>query len=182
VIEAAKPECEDPDDLVVVVLPVVVLLPVVAPPEAPLIPALPVAVPLVPLLLPVPVLLALLLAVPLVPVLLALPAPPAVPAADAVETWPFSAWVNVRLAVATCSWAVAMANCKAVLSKVARTWPAVTFSPMVTGTVETVPDTAKDTVAALEGSVVPVDCRVCKTECEPALAVTYVVAAPRVVA
>jgi hypothetical protein len=45
---------------------------------------------------------------------------------------------------------------------------------MVTGTVATVPDTAKDTVAALDGSVVPVACRLCKTECEPALAVTYV--------
>jgi hypothetical protein len=43
---------------------------------------------------------------------------------------------------------------------------------MATGTVATVPDTAKDTVAALEGLVVPVACRVCKTECEPALAVT----------
>jgi hydrogenase maturation factor len=45
---------------------------------------------------------------------------------------------------------------------------------MVTGTVATVPDTAKDTVAALEGAVVPVACRLWKTECTPALAVTYV--------
>jgi hypothetical protein len=53
---------------------------------------------------------------------------------------------------------------------------------MVTGTVATIPETAKDTVAALEGSVVPVACRVCKTECEPALAVTYVGEVPREVA
>ena len=74
--------------------------------------------------------------------------------------------------MATCPWAVARAYFKAVLSKVASTWPAGTLSPMATGTVATVPDTAKDTVAALEGLVVPVACRVCKTECEPALAVT----------
>jgi hypothetical protein len=43
---------------------------------------------------------------------------------------------------------------------------------MVTGTVATVPVTAKDTVAALEGSVVPVACSVAMTECEPAAAVT----------
>ena len=60
------------------------------------------------------------------------------------------------------------------MSKVARTWPAVTFWPIVTGTVAMVPDTAKDTVAALEGSVVPVACRLCETECWPAIAVTYV--------
>jgi hypothetical protein len=45
---------------------------------------------------------------------------------------------------------------------------------MATGTVATIPETAKDTVAALEGSVVPVACRLCKTECGPAMAVTYV--------
>ena len=68
------------------------------------------------------------------------------------------------------------------MSKVARTWPAVTFWPIVTGTVATVPDTAKDTVAALEGSVVPVARRLCKTECGPAAAVTYVGVVPRDVA
>ena len=86
------------------------------------------------------------------------------------------------MALATWPWAVAKAYCRAALSNVARTWPAATFWPMVTGTVATIPETAKDTVAALEGSVVPVACRVCKTECEPALAVTYVGEVPREVA
>jgi hypothetical protein len=84
--------------------------------------------------------------------------------------------------LATCPWAVASAYFKAVSSSVARTWPALTFSPMATGTVATTPDTAKDTVAALEGCVVPVACRVCRTDWEPALAVTYVGALPREVA
>jgi hypothetical protein len=48
--------------------------------------------------------------------------------------------------------------------------------------VATIPDTAKDTVAALEGSVVPVACSVCMTGCELAAAVTYVGAVPRDVA
>ena len=144
-----EPECDEPEDLVVpVALPVPVLLPLLL-----------LAVPVVP---PVPVLLPLLLLV--VPVVLPMP--------DAVETWPDSAWVRVSSALATCSWAVARAYFREVVSKVARAWPAVTLSPMATGTVATIPDTAKDTVAALEGSVVPVACSACVTGCEPTLAVT----------
>ena len=144
-----EPECDEPEDLVVpVALPVPVLLPLLL-----------LAVPVVP---PVPVLLPLLLLV--VPVVLPMP--------DAVETWPDSAWVRVSSALATCSWAVARAYFREVVSKVARTWPAVTLSPMATGTVATIPDTAKDTVAALEGSVVPVACSACVIGCEPTLAVT----------
>jgi len=143
-----EPECDEPEDLVVpVALPVPVLLPVLL-----------LAVLVVP---PVPVALVLLLVVPVV-----LPVP------DAVETWPDSAWVRVSSALATCSWAVARAYFREVVSKVARTWPAVTLSPMATGTVATIPDTAKDTVAALEGSVVPVACSACVIGCEPTLAVT----------
>src|SRR5674476_1208058 len=187
-----EPACDEPEDWTApVVLPdllvpppvlpvfpdVAPLLPVpvpvlpaavpVFPDVAPLLPVFPDVAPLLPV--PVPVLPAAVPVLP-VPVELAVPVPvlPAdVPAAppvpDAAETWPDSAWANVRLALATCPWAVARAYFKEVVSKVARTCPAVTFWPMVTGTVATVPDTAKDTVAALDGSVVPVACSVCTT-------------------
>jgi hypothetical protein len=136
------PECDEPVGPVVVPVPVP---PVLVVPVAVPVPAAPVVVPVVVVLLPVP---------------------------DAAETWPDSAWAKVRLALATWPWAVASAYFSEVVSKVARISPAVTFWPMVTGTVATVPVTAKDTVAALEGSVVPVACSVCMTECEPAAAVT----------
>jgi hypothetical protein len=185
VIEAVEPapECDEPVVPVVLPVPVLVLLlpvpvlavPVLAVPVLPtvlavlllVVPVLPVPAAVVPVL-PVPAAVVPVLPVPaaVVPVLLPVP--------DAAETWPDSAWAKVRSALATWLWADARAYFKDVLSSVARTWPAVTFWPMVTGTVATVPDTAKDTVAALDGSVVPVACRLCKTECEPALAVTYV--------
>ena len=78
----------------------------------------------------------------------------------AAETCPDRAWLKVSSALATWFCAVARAYFRDVVSKVARTWPAVTLSPMVTGTVATIPETAKDTVAALEGCVVPVACSV----------------------
>jgi hypothetical protein len=143
------------------------------------------------LLLAVLLLAVLLLAVLLLAVLLlVVPLPPAappvmpvlLPVPDAAETWPDSAWASVSSALAICPWAVARAYFKEVVSNVARTWPAVTLSPMATGTLATIPDTAKDTVAALEGSVVPVVCSACMTGCEPALAVTYVGTVPRDVA
>jgi len=163
-----EPECDEPEDLVVpVALPVPVPLPVLL-----------LAVLVV---LPVPVALVLLLVVPVVLVLL-LVVPVVLPMPDAVETWPDSAWARVSSALATCSWVVARAYFREVVSKVARTWPAVTLSPMATGTLATIPDTAKDTVAALEGSVVPVACSACVTGCEPTLAVTYVGAVPLEVA
>jgi hypothetical protein len=178
-----EPECDEP------LPPVVAPVPPLAPVPVLLVLVLP--VPALVLVLPVPVLVVLVLAVPVLAVAppapveppalveLPVPVPPVLlPAPDAAETWPDSAWTRVRLALATWPWAVARAYFKAVLSKVARTCPALTFWPMVTGTVATVPDTAKDTVAALEGSVVPVACRLCRTECAPALAVTYAGALP----
>ena len=111
VIEAVKPEpeCDEPEDPVVLPVPVVLVLPLPVPVVLP-VPALPVPA------LPVPVLLGLLLTAPVVP---------AVP--DAAETWPDSACAKVSSALATCPWAVARAYFKEVVSKVARTWPAVTF-------------------------------------------------------
>jgi hypothetical protein len=107
-----EPECDKPEDLTVPgVLPV---LPV--PPTVPLVLLLD-----VPLVLPVPVELAV--PVPVLPVAVA--AAPPVP--DPAETWPNSAWARVRLAVATCCWAVARAYFKEVVSSVARTCPAFTF-------------------------------------------------------
>jgi len=184
-IEAVEPgpECEEPEDppapatltdLLVppAVLPlladVATVLPVPEPVLAVDVPKLPAPDALAAPVLPAPA----ALAVPLLPVPDELPVPLAdlpedVPAAllvpEAADTWPDSAWVRVRLALATWPWAVAKAYFKAVVSKVARTCPAVTFWPMVTGTVATFPDTAKDTVAALDGSVVPVACSVCTT-------------------
>ncbi len=45
-------------------------------------------------------------------------------------------------------------------------------SPTATGTLVTVPDTANETVAAVEASVVPVACRVWTTDCVLTAAVT----------
>ncbi len=157
--------------LPVAVLPVAVL-PVAVLPVA----VLPVAV------LPVAVLPFVALAVLVVPLPAAPFVPVLVPVPEAAETWPDSAWVRVSSALATWPWADARAYFREVVSKVARTWPAVTLSPIATGTVATIPDVAKDTVAALEGSVVPVACNVCTTGYEPTLAVTYVGAVPRDVA
>jgi hypothetical protein len=148
------------------VLPVPV--PAVLPPVVPVPVLLETAVPVV----PVPVLLVLPTVLP-VPGVLPVPVlvlPLAVP--DTAATWPDSACAKVSSSLATCPWAVARAYFREVVSKVARTWPAVTLSPMVTGTVATIPETAKDTVAALEGCVVPVVCSVCTTGCEPTLAAT----------
>jgi hypothetical protein len=179
VMEAVEPEpaCDEPGDLLpVAVLPVAVLpvavLPVAVLPVA----VLPVAV------LPVAVLPFVALAVLVVPLPAAAFVPVLVPVPEAAETWPDSAWVRVSSALATWPWADARAYFREVVSKVARTWPAVTLSPIATGTVATIPDVAKDTVAALEGSVVPVACNVCTTGYEPTLAVTYVGAVPRDVA
>ena len=130
------------------------------------------AVPVVP---PVPaVVLALVAADVLLPVVLPVPALLVLPlvAVDVAETWPDCACTRVSSVLATCAWAVARAYFNEVASKVARTWPLVTLSPKCTGTVATVPDTAKDTVAEVEGSVVPVACRVCTTGCGPTAAVT----------
>jgi hypothetical protein len=164
VMEAADPEaaCDEPEEPGVPVLlpvPVVVLLS---------------AVPVVVLLLAVPVV-AMLSAVPVVlPVLvLVLAASVAAPELDPAEIWPDFACARVSSALATCPWAVAREDFREVVSKVARTWPAVTLSPMATGTVVTTPDTAKDTVAALVGCVVPVACSVWTTGYELTLAVTY---------
>ena len=137
-IEAVEPEpeCDEPEDLPAPVVP----------PGAPVPPPVPPVFPDVGPLMPVPApVFAAAVPVLLVPVELAVPALPApvelgvpvpvlpadVPAAppvpEAAETWPASAWVRVRLALATCPWAVARAYFKAVVSKVARTCPAVTF-------------------------------------------------------
>ena len=81
-IEAVEPEpeCDEPEDLTApVVLPDLLVPPAVLP-----------VLPDVPPVLPVPV--------PVLPA--AVPAAPPVP--DAAETWPDSAWVRVRLALATC--------------------------------------------------------------------------------
>jgi hypothetical protein len=162
-IEAVEPEpaCDEPEDWTApVVLPDLLVPPPVLPVFPDVAPLLPVPVPVLPAAVPVlPVPVELAVPVPVLPA--DVPAAPPVP--DAAETWPDSAWVRVRLALATCPWAVARAYFKEVASKVARTCPAVTFWPMVTGTVATVPETAKDTVAALDGSVVPVACSVCTT-------------------
>jgi hypothetical protein len=177
-IEAVEPEpaCDEPEDWTApVVLPDLLVPPPVLPVFPDVAPLLPVPVPVLPAAVPVlPVPVELAVPVPVLPA--DVPAAPPVP--DAAETWPDSAWVRVRLALATCPWAVARAYFREVASKVARTCPAVTFWPMVTGTVATIPETAKDTVAALDGSVVPVACSVCTTGCEPTLAVTYVGAVP----
>jgi hypothetical protein len=122
------------------------------------------------LLVPAALTLVLLLAVPVVPEL------------DGAGACPDLACARVSSALATCPWAVATAYFSEVASKVARTCPAVTLSPMATGTVATTPDTAKDTVAALEGCVVPVACRVWTTGCEPTSAVTNLGAVSREVA
>jgi len=160
VIGAAEPvpECDDePVELAVPVVPPVLVLPV-------LLLAVPAVVPPVPVLAAVPVTLLVPVVPPVLVLLVLLPVVPAAPPVPvAAETWPDCAWTRVRLALATWPWAVAMAYFREVVSKVARTWPAVTLSPMVTGTVATIPDTAKDTVAALEGCVVPVACSVCVT-------------------
>jgi hypothetical protein len=150
------PEGDEPDLVVAALLVVPAPLPV---PALVVVPALlPVAVLLpVAALLPVPALLVLLLAVP-----------------DAAETWPDCACSSVSLALATFCFAAARADFRDVLSKVARTWPVVTLSPMATGTVATTPDTANETVAAVEGCVVPVVCSVCTTGWEPTLDATYV--------
>jgi len=133
VIEAVKPEpeCDEPEDPVVLPVPVVLVLPLPVPVVLP-VPALPVPVVLpvpalpVPVVLPVPALPVPALPVPvLLGLLLTAPVVPAVP--DAAETWPDSACAKVSSALATCPWAVARAYFKEVVSKVARTWPAVTF-------------------------------------------------------